>query len=544
MNLQDRYDECTDRVAAIDNVLSLLPRSPSAVGVLTALGTLEDLARTWTGDHLLRPGGSPDSVQRSAESYEDVAEELDAQATALEGRASDVEAGLDAAAGRTAATRVRAFIGLAGLEARGIRVIADALKAYADELDDGQSRFDRHAAGMRSARGDAFTVSAPPADWDDSHCAATMIALHNVYDEARAALIACRDALGTVIEAERRLRFAFTDASGYARLCGLPTSRTVNIVDGILALADGIGDPDRAVVSHDEWVAYLAARDELSEAERKRLDAALDTAEAPDERQIIIAALATGAGLALTLALALKLRTMTQKQIQAVAGLGLPEITNEDAAEWSSLTTPDGTVVTQMTNTTCGSSSLLMLAAQRDPFLALLIAEGEFVDGYVPDYVSDVTLIDRLPEAGLTSAERLRFLQEEIRIQTNKFTLWPGTWLGSAPWGYGDEVSRILDADVDLEYSLIGPDSDAQALIGRAITAVDSGTPVPFLVGDDTGVPRHYVLLVGHNGDELQFYEPWEGEVRTVPIDEAASGAPQGAYGWWKSIYGAAVPAD
>ncbi|WP_022888996.1 hypothetical protein [Agromyces italicus] len=531
-----------------ENASDWLPTHPTEAGVRSAATSLQTMAGMWTGEHLQRPGGSPSSVQQSADAYERIAAALDARARSLDARATEVEQALDADAGRAAAEQVRAFRDLVVLEQRGAAFIAAALDDYASALDDGQGRFDRRSAEVRSARDDAFAVDAPvdfAAEWSDAECRAAISAIRDVYVDAQSALAGSGSALEAVVEAEQRLGYAFSDAAGYARMTGLPATSSTSLVDAALALARGVGDPDRAVLSDAEWAAYVAERDRLSPADRRRLDDALDGSKSPEERQIIMSALASGAGLALTLALARRLRTMSPQQVKAIAGLGMTDVSAADARDWTELTMPDGTVITQKTDTTCGSSSLLMLAAQRDPFLALFLAEGALVDGHIPEYLSDVTLIDRMPEAGLTTTERLKYLQEEIRRQTNQFSFWPGSVVGSAPWGYGDEVARITGDDVDMSYSMLGPNGDAQDLVDRAISAVDSGTPVPFLVGDDSGVPRHYVLLVGHEGDELQFYEPWNGEVRSVAIDDAVDGDESlGAFGGWSSIYGAAVPAD
>lgn len=550
MSLQEKHDTCDDRIRTIENVLSLMTPFPSAADVLSASGSLTDLAVTWTGGHLSRPTGSPEQVDTSADELDDIADELDVAATELETRAVEVETAMDADAGRASAVRIRAFIGLAGLEAGGLRIMSAGLRDYADALESAQTSLSGASSDAWDARSRAFSFVPPPsydADWTDAECATAMTKIRSIYRSAKTALTSGRSALAALIEAERQLGYVLGDAQGYARLSSLPASSSTTAIDAVLALADGVGDPDRAVVSADEWAAYVAARDDLTDAERTELDAALADARSPEERQIIISALATGAGLAMTLLLANRLKTLTQSQVRAVAGLGLQDVTAGDAANGALLSTAGGTPLIQQTNTTCGSTSLLMLAAQRDPFLALLLSQGEFIGDYIPEYVSDVPMVDRLPDADLTTAERLEYLQTQIRIQTNKFTFWPGSAVGSAPWGYGDEVSRILGGtDVDMEYSLVGTHGDPQDLVDRAIAAVDGGTPVPFLVGPEgTDVPRHYVLLVGHENGQLQFYEPGSGEVRTVSVADAVAGDEDwvGAFGGWTSIYGAAVPA-
>ncbi len=549
MNLQERHDAC-EMLAAGFQDRGLYIQLPSEFELMMAVDGLHDAASSWTGDHLQRPDGSPTDVQSSAEALDDIALDLAALKTTLDTRASQIETAMNADAGRADAVRTRAFTSLAMLESKGIGIISAALKTYASALDVGQTSLDRHAADVETAQSSAMQLAGPDgaAEWTDEQCAAGMQRVLDIYDAAKTALIGCRDAFAAVLAAERPLGPAFGDAAGYARLSDLPPSATTTTADAVLALVDGVGDPDRAVVSDAEWAAYVAARDKLSPQERAQLDAALDGARTPDERQVILSALATGAGLPLTLSLASRLKGMTSDQVSKVAGLGLTGVTDDAAASGAGLFTADGTPIAQKTGTTCGSAALLMLAAQRDPFLALLISNGEFVDGHVPSYVSDVPYIDQLPVIGGTTTDRLTYLQDQIRIQTNRGTFFPGAAFGSAPWGYGSEVSRVLGTDVDMDYDDIGPKSDPQELVDRAVAAVDAGTPVPFLVGGSGrwNLPNHYVLLVGHAGDQLQFYDPGSGEVRTVSMADAVSRGddPIAAFGNWTSIYGAAIPSS
>ncbi|MCA5891760.1 hypothetical protein LEP48_14735 [Isoptericola sp. NEAU-Y5] len=487
--LRQTDDDAVRRAGQVRHTSFAAP-TPSGVGVRTQ--GAQAAARRWGGDVLTAPEGAPDDVRAGAGEYETTADLLDERADTLTATAHEVT-DADAEAGTAAAQGALALADLARLEAGGCRIIAAGLRAYATALDGAQKD---HAATSGAAAG-----------------------------------------------AEDALRLALGDAAGHARLAGFAPTGTVTALDAAAALAAGVGDPDKAVVSAAEWAAYLAVRDDLSDAELARFDAVLADARTPEERQAVIAALATGAGLPLALALARRLRQMTPAEVRAVASLGLADV--GAGVSGVALGTPDGTDLIQFTGTTCGSASLLLLAAQRDPYLALFLATGETVDGHVPDYLADIPRIDRLAGAGLTTGERLRHVQEQVRVQTNRFTFWPGRWLGSAPWGYGDEVSRILGGqDVDMSYSLLRPKGGARDLVARAVASVDAGTPVPFLVGPSgTDVPRHYVLLVGHSDGELQFYEPGSGEVRSVSVQDAVAGTgPVGAFGNWHAIYGAAVP--
>ncbi len=545
MSLQDRADACDEIVRWIAATRFTSVGWPTARSVATRTQDVRAAATRWTGQVLAAPAGRPDDVRASAGAYTTAAARLDADARALEGAAGDLDAAFDAAVGVAGVQALHAVVDLSRLEARGCRVLATALRGYATALEGAQESHASAAAVLTDAHGDAVGREAP-SPWDDldpDECRTLLGILDDILERASTAARQCGDAFRAAIEAEHTLRLALADAAGYARLAGFVPSGGVSALDAAMTLAAGVDDPDKAVVSPAEWEAYLAARDGLTDQERARFDATLADARTPQERQAIVSALAMGVGLPLVLALARRLRDLTPQEVQAVASLGLHDVGS--AASGAGLTAPDGTRLVQMTGTTCGSSSLLMLAAQRDPYLALFLATGELVDGHVPGYLEDVPMIDLVPGAGLTTTERITYVQEQVRIQTNKFTLWPGTWLGSAPWGYGDEVSRILGGQsVDMSYRLTGPAQDAGRLVEQAVAAVDAGTPVPFLVGPQgTNVPRHYVLLVGHTGSELQFYEPGSGEVRSVSIDDAVAGdGPVGAFGNWDAIYGAAIP--
>jgi hypothetical protein len=544
MSLQDGIDRCEEILRWAQQARHGSFAAPTTGGVIVRLQDMQALAHGWGGAAVVAPDGSPADVRRSAATYGVTADGLRSAATRLREEAAAVEDVLEGDAAQAAVVAVAAFADLAELEATGADVVGDALASYASALAAAQAAHATSAGALDDARSAVLGLDVP--DWSDDlepgECRALIARADGLLDEAIGAATGCRDALRDALDAETTLRFALGDAAGHARLAGFTPSTATTTVDAVLALAAGVDDPDQAVVSADEWAAYLAARQELSAADRDRLDAALADARSPEERQMVISAVATGAGLALTLALARRLSEMSSDDVRRIGTMG---ILSQDRDFESRVRTIDGSVVKQRTGTTCGSASLLMLAAQRDPFLALFLARGELVDGHVPEYVSDVPLVHLMPDAGLTSAQRLEYLQTQIRIQTNRFTFWPGSVVGSSPWGYGDEVSRVVGADVAMEYSLLGPHDDPADLVDRAVAAVDAGTPVPFLVGPaGTDVPRHYVLLVGHADGVLEFYEPGVGAIHTLALDDARAGGADGAraFGGWDAIYGAAVP--
>ena len=182
--------------------------------------------------------------------------------------------------------------------------------------------------------------------------------------------------------------------------------------------------------------------------------------------------------------------------------------------------------------TTCGSAVLAMLAAAGDPGLALWLATGEELPGYVPPEV--VVLRRVLPGAIPTSPER-RFAAAQLAVKhvTNRLDPigWPGA-LGTPPWG---AVRAARHGGVRFRGELVD-DADARRTAGqldRVVAALEAGVPVPLYVQGDLGgglahaVPRHVVLLTGLADDGgLLVYEPGRG--RVAPVPRAALLAPEG----------------
>jgi len=192
----------------------------------------------------------------------------------------------------------------------------------------------------------------------------------------------------------------------------------------------------------------------------------------------------------------------------------------------------------QVDQTTCGSAVLVMLAAAGDPALALWLATGDELPGYVPP---EVLFLGRtLPGAlALTPARRFAALQRTVKHLTN---LGPPPWphsLGTPPWGAA-RVAR--HGPVRFRGEMVD-DADRPRTadqLARAQEALAAGVPVPLYVQGDLGgglahaVPRHVVLLVGAHGEEVLVYEPGRGVVVPLPVERlAAPRGPERALGGW-----------
>jgi len=147
--------------------------------------------------------------------------------------------------------------------------------------------------------------------------------------------------------------------------------------------------------------------------------------------------------------------------------------------------------------------AILIARLMTDPLYAMQFTAGNPTD--------DSVVVDRLR-------------REEQRIHDSTNWLWPEA-LGTTPWGVSHELDQhAKEMGTDYDWHLVD-DTDPRSVdpaMRSAVTAADQGHPVPVLIGD--GVPRHYVLLVGHDGDNLVFYDPGDGGVKHIPAADFLDG--------------------
>jgi hypothetical protein len=196
---------------------------------------------------------------------------------------------------------------------------------------------------------------------------------------------------------------------------------------------------------------------------------------------------------------------------------------------------------------TCGSAVLVMQAAVGDPTLALWLAIGETLAGYLPREIRHIrpgSLME--PDA----VARFGLAQREVKQQTNSGAVaglpWP-SGLGTPPWGAAREA-RFADLLFD---NLPVDDSntaDFEAVRLRAEESVRAGVPVMLYVGGDLGrgvataVPRHVVLLTDRHADGFTVYEPASGQVHTITDVQLRSRESSLALGGWNRVTWAILP--
>lgn len=329
-----------------------------------------------------------------------------------------------------------------------------------------------------------------------------------------------------------------TDSMGYARLAGVSVPEGMNAFDVMAArTVSPDGNPDLSILSATEWANYEKRWSSLSTAERDRVLAALREAEDSESRAIILSALATGAPISSVVSLAAELANMTADQRAEIANLNIWDYPSAGGSHFAQLNT-----------VTCGSTTLIALAAQSDPFLAYWLATGLTLEGHIPPYLSGIDVEDA---SSMSAAERIIFLEEAVQARANVNPLFPGgSWFtdwGTDPVGAEVDASRT-GTDYNIDWNKLALlDEDNQAALTAAAEAANSGTPVPLLVDPSDGlIPQHYVLIVGYHDGVYEIYDPGQGEVFEVAESTMINGSDSAVEGFgnWRQIYGVMNPVN
>ncbi|MFG2038459.1 hypothetical protein [Dactylosporangium sp. NPDC048998] len=102
---------------------------------------------------------------------------------------------------------------------------------------------------------------------------------------------------------------------------------------------------------------------------------------------------------------------------------------------------------------------------------------------------------------------------EQHRLHAAANRLWPRK-LGTTPWGVAAVISAHTEAlGVKYTWRLFRKD------LGAVLAAVESGWPVAMLIGST--IPRHWVLIVGHEDGALRCFNPSRGEATTFTVADA-----------------------
>ena len=375
---------------------------------------------------------------------------------------------------------------------------AAALKALSTALTDAQGRDELGRAPLRLAQEilDHLTPVLDDAALARAHEAAStgvghLIAAAHMAEEA-----------GEL--AARQL----AELASEAHTAGLTTVALTDLDKVVLTGAAVPGPPGldefNLILTADATDRASARLDGLAPEERRRFDALLAGSSSVQERAYLMQALAAGHTLA-------ELEAFDRKIHQHGAD---PNWLRDHLTPGATVLGPtggpsrvdvtfDGKQWTQGVRPTCVAGAAVFARARIDPLYALDLTTGGHPDD--PQY-----------DSGDAFEARLRDEQQRVYAEGRWFLQdWVGRD-GLTDGGTEDVVNAELHDPTGRDYELVDVNSqeDRRETLATVEDTVDRGVPVTFGVRDGTG--SHEMVVFGHEGDQLQVYNPW-GYTMWVP---------------------------
>jgi hypothetical protein len=350
---------------------------------------------------------------------------------------------------------------------------ADTLAELATAVRDHQRRHAKLHAALAAAAHDATHVGSVP--MPDPVGIAKLVGV--VGDLISGCIAVYTDSIAATDRAASR----FTDLRGTARAAA--------------GVAGGL-TPDDAVVLADRTVGPLTDRYDaglfgVSQLARLAAPAApvgelLASAESDHERAWLFKAASAGHGYDALRRFANAIRGHDQHWLDTHLSL----VDRGDVGTQSRL----GIAVRQYEATTCGTTTVIVARAEHDPLYALRLTEDDFDAAFAAERaaVHDETNVVHPQSAGTSPKGVATYLTRYIGV--------PYRW-------------RLVD-DTDRR--------EISRTLREVVGAVDRGVPVPLLIGGI--VPRHYVLVVGHERGTLLIFEPTAGRTVAVPEQQFLDG--------------------
>jgi hypothetical protein len=486
-----------------------------AANPVTAIPQAISVLRTVIAECSHEPPGDPDRLDRAAAAFQAAAGTVDGLRQRVDKvsgtRLPEVWHGLAGGDARTAVAAVGHQLATAP------PVFGDVhgtLGTLAHALRDAKAQ---HAAGRSRLREAHRELTAGGLFGLVPDVLQLRSALSRAVTDATQGLRGCIQAYDTAEAAERQAASRLREAAGRARVAAEATGARFSPLDAVV-LADQAygttGPYDAGVLSPAQLARATQALGRLSPEDYARMQALLAAAGSDKERAYLLKALAAGHSIAEVTAFAGMIRGKPGDWLDQHLVLVHP---GSDQA--FSYTDANGNTVAidQYDETTCGSTSILATRSMADPIFTLDLTTG----GDPND-----------PTANSANAFEQRLSAEEQRIhdQSTAGKLGPFDYpqaIGTPPWGVADQLNQYGGA-TGTHYGSHWVDNTSDASAGSALStveaSVDSGQPVPVLIGDS--VPRHYVLVVGHHGSDLQIYEPTSGRTVTVSESDFRNGTP------------------
>ena len=305
----------------------------------------------------------------------------------------------------------------------------------------------------------------------------------------------------------------FADLAGQARAAravqgGLAADDAVVLAEEMVSLLGGADGYDDGILTDAQLLDAGRRLDALSAQDRKAFADLLARAGSDTERAWLLKGLAAGHGVSDVTAFAAAIRGKDATWLDEHLSL----IDRGGPGSQYRL----GGDVRQFEETTCGTTVLIVARAEADPLYALSMTGGD-------DFAA-------------------RFAAERDQVHDDTNAIWPKA-LGTTPMGMVDYLNDHADATgAHYDWHVVD-DTDQRgisATMRDVVGAVDGGHPVPLVVGD--GIPRHYVLVVGHSGDDMLVYEPGGGATVRVPEADFMNGKLGDGGGGWPNVQAVVTP--
>jgi hypothetical protein len=340
--------------------------------------------------------------------------------------------------------------------------------------------------------------------------------IQHAIEDAAAGLHLCQQGYQVAEEAARRAASQFRDAGGKARVGAMVTGDRFSALDAAV-LADQAFDGTRPI-PFDSGVLTPAQMQRatqilagMSPQDYAKVQQLLAAAGSDKERAYILKAVAAGHPVAEIGQFAGQIRGKSDAWLDQHLTLAHP---GSDKTFTYTDANGQTVVIDQYDETTCGSTSILAARSLADPIFTLGLTTGG------PNGSDSAGDFERR-----LSAEEQRVHDESTHHELGPFD-YPQA-IGTPPWGVADQLNRYSGA-TGTQYESRFVDNTDPGQVSGALSdveaSVDRGQPVPVLIGDS--IPRHYVLVVGHEGDKLQIYEPSSGSTVTVNEDDFRNGTP------------------
>jgi len=500
----DDYGQATTIVQRLGEALALL-------NPVTLLQTLSTVVR----EIATPPPGDPDDLSVLAQAFRSAAGSVAPVAEDVRSLGSrqlpEVWHGLAA----TSATQVvTASTAVVDATPTVFGQAAAALEELAEQVREQQRRHGELHQALRDAVHDVTHLAGLPIP--------DPFALDDLVAAAAGLVRGCIGVYTDAITSADRAAGAFADVAGQARAAagvagGLGAADAVVLAAETVGIeGDGDGDDDDVLTS-----AQLACAgeslDAMPVAERARVQGLLDQAGSTTEQAYLLKVVVAGhsgpeldrfAG-----AIRGKPPTWLHNHLTLLDRGGPVEQTRF------------GADVDQYDDYTCGTTSLIVSRAETDPLYAFRFTEG---------------LEDPVSRADKDEFDR-RLSAEQNRVHDATNLIWP-QWLGTSPHGMADWMNQQSAATgVHYDHRLVD-DTDHRDVSGAlrdVVTAVDRGHPVPILVGGP--IPRHYVIVVGHEGDHLLIFDPAYGRTVQVPSADFVDGR-MGEHAGFDHVQAVVVP--